>query len=72
IIRGKSGEDPGEPESAAMESVEEVQAETVEVPDEAGITAEEPPRAENDTQRLEDDDSEDLLGDDWVDEDGSS
>lgn len=72
IIRGKSVEDPGEPESADMESVEEVQAETVEVPDEAVITAEEPPRAENDTQRLEDDDSEDLLGDDWVDEDGSS
>lgn len=65
IIRGKSGEDPGEPESADIESVEEV-------PAEAGITADEPSGAENDTQRLEDDDSEDLLGDDWVDEDGSS
>ena len=72
IIRGKSEEEPGEPESADIESVVEAPGETAQVAEEAEITPEEQSGAENDTQRWEDDDSEDLLGDDWVDEDGSS
>ena len=72
IIRGKSEEEPGEPEFADIESVVETPGETAEVTNETEITPKEQSGAENDTQRWEDDDSEDLLGDDWVDEDGSS